>query len=128
MDFMTMLIPIVAIISTFIFVSLAIVVPLYYGYKKRRMMHEERLKAIEKGISLPDLQKEHEEYCCHHKNSLRKGIVLLAVGIGLAIALYLQTESFQTGAAWGLFVAIIGIGHLFYWFVAERKEGNKENP
>lgn len=75
------------------------------------------MAAIEKGIPLPDLAKG-DDSSCGRRSSLYRGIKLLFIGFGLALALYV-TVSMKV-AVWGVFVAIIGLGHLCYWFFVER--------
>ena len=90
---------------------------MFFDHKKQVMRNQERMAAIEKGIPLPDLAKGDDSSCCH-RSSLYRGIKLLFIGFGLALALYV-TVSMKV-AIWGVFVAIIGLGHLCYWFFVER--------
>jgi hypothetical protein len=92
---------------------------MYFDHKKQVMRNQERMAAIEKGIPLPDLARG-DEPSGRHSNSLYHGIKLLFIGLGLALALYV-TVSMKV-AIWGAFVAIIGLGHLCYWFFVERDQ------
>lgn len=94
---------------------------MFFDHKKQVMRNQERMAAIEKGIPLPDLAKGNDN-SGHHRNSLYHGIKLLFIGLGLALALYV-TVSLKV-AIWGAFIAIIGLGHLCYWFFVERDQAN----
>ena len=92
---------------------------MYFDHQKQLLRNQERMAAIEKGIPLPDLSKDKGEYggrC--GRGSLYRGIRLLFIGGGLALALWVSVG--DKVAIWGAFVAIIGLGHLVYWFFVER--------
>jgi Flp pilus assembly protein TadB len=94
---------------------------MYFDHKKQMLRNQERMAAIEKGIPLPDLSREKDE--CGSRSgsrSLSQGIRLLFIGGGLALALWVTLG--PKLAIWGAFVAIIGLGHLVYWFLVERSE------
>jgi hypothetical protein len=54
------------------------------------------------------------------RGSLYRGIRLLFIGGGLALALWVSVS--ETMAVWGAFIAIIGLGHLRYWLFVERAQ------
>lgn len=112
----------VAIVSIIFGTSFLIVVAaLVLAYKSRSIEHKERLAAIEKGIPLPDLCKGLPENRRHA--SLQRGIILLFVGVGLAVALYFTTGAGLRVAIWGLFVAFIGVGNLVWWAISRKLDG-----
>jgi len=94
---------------------------MYFDHKKQVMRNQERMAAIEKGIPLPDLGKGNGN-SGNCRNSLYRGIKLLFIGCGLALALYVTVD--LKVAIWGAFIAIIGLGHLCYWFFVERDQAN----
>jgi hypothetical protein len=95
---------------------LIVAASLILAYRVRAIEHKERLVALEKGIPLPDLAKEPR--VAYRHAPLRKGIILLFVGAGLGVALYLTPHVGATAAVWGGFVAFIGIGHIVWWFIS----------
>jgi hypothetical protein len=96
-------------------------VAMYFDHRKQVMRNQERMAAIEKGIALP-ADTANGSSRCGSRNSLYRGIRLLFIGGGLALALYISVGG--TVAIWGGFVAIIGLGHLVYWFLVERDQAS----
>jgi hypothetical protein len=70
----------------------AIVTGVKYATKERELQHTERLKALEHGVPLDDIEEERR---------FRKGIMRLAAGIGIAVPIC------AVGSATG---AVIGLG------------------
>jgi hypothetical protein len=70
----------------------AIVTGVKYATKERELQHAERIKALEHGVPLDDIEEERR---------FRKGIMRLAGGIGVAVPIC------AVGAATG---AVIGMG------------------
>jgi hypothetical protein len=118
---MAELIPMLAIMSTFGAGIIIVAIVMYFNHRKEVMRNQERLAAIEKGIPLPDLAKEQTRsaYSGHCYSPLYRGIRLLFIGAGLAFALYVSVG--EQAAVWGAFVAFIGLGHLAYWLLVERR-------
>ena len=115
------IIPIIAIgggLATGIIIACA---AMYFDHKKQVMRNQERMAAIEKGIPLPDLAKG-DSSPGRYRGSLYRGIKLLFIGLGLALALYITVD--LKVAIWGAFVAIIGLGHLCYWLFVERGQAS----
>ncbi len=92
---------------------------MYFDHKKQVMRNQERMAAIEKGIPLPDLGKGNGN-SGGYRSSLYRGIKLLFIGCGLALALYVTVD--LKVAIWGAFIAIIGLGYLCYWFFVEKDQ------
>ena len=112
---------IVALASVFGSGVIIVAIVMWVEHRKQVMRNRERMAAIEKGLALPDLSKSKDESPASRcRSSLYHGIRLLFIGLGLALALYV-TVSIKV-AIWGVFVAIIGLGHLVYWFFVERGE------
>jgi hypothetical protein len=111
---------VVAITTVFGAAVVIVAIVMWVEYRKQVMRNQERLAAIEKGASLPDLAKSDVTVTrthCHHP--LYSGIRLLFIGLGLALALYVSVG--ERAAVWGGFVAFIGLGHLVYWTLVGRK-------
>jgi hypothetical protein len=117
------IIPIVAIIMGVGIAMLVVVV----DYRKKRDMfalhHKERMAAIEKGMELPPLPPEffrdgRRQGPRHPSDFLRRGLVLLFIGIAVTGAMY---QSARDAYLWGLVPAAIGVAFLLYYAVAGRK-------
>ncbi|HTX25095.1 MAG TPA: DUF6249 domain-containing protein [Steroidobacteraceae bacterium] len=118
------LIPVVAIIMG---VGIGML-GLTLNYRRKREMfqlhHAERLAAIEKGIELPPLPKEFFESergspGPRHYTYLRRGVMLLLLGIVLFVALH--AEAGPDEAWWGLIPSVVGVADLMYYFLARGK-------
>jgi hypothetical protein len=84
------------------------------AYMFRRLSSRERLEAIEKGVSVPIQTTSPMQRAARAR---RSGIVLLALGIGLAFSLIVAwlvegDKGALIGAAFGLIPALIGGGLL----------------
>ena len=86
----------------------------FLEYKKKKLMSDQILAAIEKGGEVPalDLQMPKTNY-------MRRGLVFLFFGIALFIALWVQVD-IQTGV-WGLL--FIGLGAAY--ILVEKYEKDK---
>ncbi len=113
------IIPIVAIVGGMATAVIITCAALFVDHRKQVMRNQERLAAIEKGVPLP-VEPAGGSNGCGRRGSLYRGIKLLFIGAGLALALWVSVGDKM--AIWGAFIAIIGLGHLFYWFLAERDQ------
>jgi hypothetical protein len=52
---------------------------------------------------------------------LRRGLVMLLVGIAIFIALYMSPGAGARAAFWGLVPAALGLGNLIFYVLAGRK-------
>jgi hypothetical protein len=117
-------IPIVAIVMGIGIGMLA----LWLDYRKKRdifeLHHKERMAAIEKGMEVPPLPAElFSDYRKRRTpaDSLRRGLVLLPLGIAIVIALYMTPGAGAKAAYWGLVPAALGLGNLIFYYVEGRK-------
>ncbi len=117
-------IPIVAIVMGIGMGMLA----LWLDFRRKRALfelhHKERMAAIEKGMDLPPLPAELLRGQGGRRtpaDSLRRGLVLLLLGIALVIALYMTPNAGPRVAFWGLIPAAIGLGNLIFYYVEGRK-------
>ena len=81
---------------------------LWYKSRKTRMIHETALQLAEKGQPVPpELFLGTDEPL----SDLRRGVVLVALGLGLALFMY------QVGGPWslGLIPLFMGAGYLVVW-------------
>ena len=117
------LIPIIAIVMGTSVGAWAI----YLDHQKKRLQHEERRLMIEKGMTLPpDPAVESESVT--PEDCLRRGTILLFLGIGLATAsLVVRGALSNASPAWllgvaGAIVGFLGLGNLVYYFIARNRE------
>ena len=118
-----MAIPIVGIVFTTLFGApvLIVAVIMLMNYLKTRSLHRTVRTMVEKGqpvpaaLFLPPAQRV--------RSDLRRGIVLITVGLGLAVCLAANDPG---DASWSLGVIpfLIGVGYLIVW----KLEGKKDNP
>jgi hypothetical protein len=100
---------------------------IYWNHQKRQLQYRERQLMIEKGMTPPPILVEEERRSASPEGSLRRGIVLMSLAIGLAAAaIFLGSSEGPGGAmrALGVAAAIVGslgIGNLVYYAVARRK-------
>ena len=83
--------------------------------KRNQLVYDTAVKLAERGLPVPP-----ELFVAHSKPNadLRRGIVLLLLGIALCISLY------EVGAPWtfGFIPAFMGIGYLIIWFIEGRQQ------
>ena len=120
-EVIAVMIPIVAIVMGIGIGMLS----LFLDYRKKREMfamhHKERLAAIEKGMELPPLPAEFFRDTRRVRSLgdyLRRGLILLLVGIAITIALY---DSTRRNYLWGLVPAAVGIANLLFYYFESRK-------
>lgn len=118
---LSMLIPIVAIIMGIGIAMLGLVL----DYRKKReifeLLHKERMAAIERGLEVPPLPAEllQSRRARTPSDYLRRGIVLLLIGMAVTTALYFQNRDHSL---WGLVPTAIGIAYLLIYWLEERKQ------
>ena len=100
---------------------------IYWDYQKKRLQYEERRLMIEKGMTPPpDLAAEKK--LVTPEDCLRRGTILLFLGIGLGIASLVVPGPFSDfPPVWLLGVAaaivgLLGLGNLVYYFIARNRE------
>ena len=128
-DIVALFIPIIAIVMALGTGMLSI----YLNYRKRKDMfalyHQERMTAIEKGIELPPLPEhffleDRKPPRRSQHNKLLAGLVLLALGVTLYLALHFTGVRTENGGDAGLFALIpagLGVACLIYYFTVGRK-------
>lgn len=100
---------------------------MYLGHQRRRLQYQERQLMIEKGMVPPPELLEDDPKKITPEHSLRRGIILLFLGIGLALGSAVLTnftddaEFVGVVAVAAAIVGSIGIGNLVYYFIARRK-------
>ncbi|MDD2314524.1 MAG: DUF6249 domain-containing protein [Proteiniphilum sp.] len=120
------LIPIIAIICT---IGLPIIAGWILGLQWIRTRNAERMGLINQGIIPPD-HTPKKKSDPNRLVSLRNGIVLIALGIGIMVGFlcseYLVigqgNEFWMTGAS---VVFFLGVGYLFYFLIVQKMPNNR---
>ena len=99
----------------FLFCAVAVLGGAAFDYRRKKLLHVERLAAIEKGISPESLSERPLQVC------FRRGMLWLIPGLGLAALLALVPGDFST--AWGGAAVVmtgLGVAYLLYYFLKTR--------
>jgi hypothetical protein len=126
-------IPLVGIVFLTIFGApvLIVAVIMYFGFSKNRMMHKTVRLMVEKGQPVPEVLLNPPPHV-RKRSDMRRGIVLIMVGLGLTIFLGAVNE--WEGGSWalGIIPFLIGAGYLLVWKLEgkgpEGLEGKGDNP
>ena len=105
----------------------------WLNHDKRRMIHRERMAAIEKGVTLPAVEHEAERHTWNvQRFLLLAGWSWIAIGIGgfIVLSVFLSEalpnsryEIPPPGAQYAAVIPIgIGIAHLITYWTGERRE------
>ena len=100
-------------------------------YRRRMIMHSERLAAIEKGIELPPLEQEVQRNTWNvQRIILLAGLIWISLGIGAFVTLSALlahpspvTQDIPQGMQWiGVAPVAIGLSHVIVYLVGKKKE------
>ena len=124
-DLPEFVIPIVAITMLTIFGAPVLIVALimYFGFSKTRAMHRTVRMMAEKGQPIPPALLAPPTPSVRQRSDMRRGIVLVMVGLGIMICFGAWSD--WEGGSWALGVIpfVIGLGYLLVW----KLEGGKKN-
>jgi hypothetical protein len=124
-DIPEFVIPIVAITMLTIFGAPVLIVAfiMYFGFSKSRMQHRTIRMLAEKGQPIPADLLAPPAPAIRQRSDMRRGIVLVMVGVGLMVCFGAWND--WEGGAWALGVIpfVIGLGYLLVW----KLEGDKKN-
>jgi hypothetical protein len=99
---------------------------IYWDFRAKQLKYKERELMIEKGLTpaqmAPEKQQPSLDEC------LRRGVIMVPLGIGLGIA-YLVLLHSHGPSAWicgvgGAIVGLIGIGYLIYYAIAKKQKND----
>jgi hypothetical protein len=125
-DIPWLVVPIVAVVFLTIFGApvLIVAVILYFGFSRNRMMHKTIRMMVEKGQEVPAALLAPPPPAQRQRSDMRRGVVLLMVGLGVTI--FLGAVNDWEGGAWaiGIIPFLIGLGYLLVW----KMEGKKDIP
>ena len=99
-------------------------------HHRRMMIHQERLRAIEKGVELPPLEQEVRRSAWNvQRMLLLAGLIWISLGVGLFVVLSAvlahpeDLGDLHQGFQWlGVAPVLIGLSHLVVYAVGKRKE------
>lgn len=102
---------------------------IYWSYRKKQLQYHERQLMIEKGMTPPPVLPEQ---WLTPEGALRRGTVLLCLGIGLGVAAVIAANLVEAelGGVFAVAAAIIGfigLGNLVYYFIARRRPAGLEH-
>jgi Domain of unknown function (DUF6249) len=116
-------IPIIGIIFTTLFGAPVLVVAavMFFSYLKSRSLHRTVRTMVEKGQEVPAALFAPPPVI-RARSDLRRGVVLLMVGLGLMI--FFGAVNDWEGGAWSLGVIpfVIGLGYLLVWKLEGRRD------
>jgi uncharacterized protein DUF6249 len=125
-DVPEMVLPIVVIAMLSVFGAPVLIVGLimYFGFSRNRMMHKTIRMMVEKGQEVPAALLAPPPPAVQKRSDMRRGVVLVMVGIGLM--LFFAAVNDWEGGSWaiGVIPFVIGLGYLLVW----KLEGKKDNP
>ncbi len=115
-------VPLSGIIAVFGTIVLLTAIPLMLGYRKEVLRHRTMREMVDQHQPIPPQLLSSNRL---PRSDLRRGITLIATGLGLALffTLFSGLASFSGLWAVGLIPGLIGVGHLVVWKL-ERKSGN----
>ena len=119
-----LVVPIVAVVFLSIFGApvLIVAVILYFGFSKTRMKHRTIRMLVEKGQPIPPELLAPPAPTVRQRSDMRRGVVLLMVGLG--IMLFIGAASDWEGGGWalGIIPFLIGAGYLLVWKLDSKKD------
>ena len=98
---------------------------------RRKMIHRERLAAIEKGVDLPPLEQEARRSSWNvQRFLLLAGLIWLSLGIGAFVTLSAMlpyptpvTQGIPQGIQWiALAPACVGLSHMIVYLIGQKRE------
>jgi Domain of unknown function (DUF6249) len=118
-------IPIVLIVFLAIFGTPVMIVALimYFSFSKSRAMHRTVRMMVEKGQPVPEALLNPPPVI-RQRSDLRRGVVLLMVGLGLTV-FFGAVNDWESGVwSLGIIPFLIGAGYLLVWRLDVRKTDN----
>lgn len=118
-----MAIPIVGIIFSTLFGAPVLIVGLimFFSFWKARSLHRTVRLLVEKGQPVPDALFASPPPAIRQRSDMRRGVVLVTVGIG--VMLFFAAINDWEGGAWamGIIPFLIGVGYLAVWQLEGRR-------
>ena len=102
---------------------------IYWDHQKKRLQYDERRSMIEKGMEPPPVLPDERKQKVTPEDCLRRGSIMLFLGIGLGIAYFVVLAAAGDGpppwlfGAGGAIVGLLGVGNLTYYYaIAKRRQ------
>ncbi len=121
MDFTEAIMIMVNTLSVFSALVAIVYFTVVYRNKAKKMDHEERMLAIEKGVAMPEMPVKKK---AKPHNPLMAPLILMGIGMG-----YFAFWIFDTGwsSLGGYVVFFMGVGMLVAFLLNNKMEGKKKN-
>jgi hypothetical protein len=130
-DIPAALIPLVGVVMITVFGApvLIVAVILYFGFSRNRMMHKTVRMMVEKGQPVPAALLNPPPHV-RKRSDMRRGVVLVMIGLGLMIFLAAENDGDSGAWAFGVIPFLIGAGYLLVWKLEGRGdvEAKADNP
>ncbi|MCV6614356.1 MAG: DUF6249 domain-containing protein [Cellvibrionaceae bacterium] len=120
-NFLEALVAVVAIVLIFGMPVLIVGVVMYGRHKRRQLVNESIDKLLENGREIPP-ELLNEVAGRDEKSTLNKGVMLVAIGVGLMA--FLGSVAGEVGTV-GLIPALIGVAHIYIW--KTEKDAQQDN-
>jgi hypothetical protein len=119
-DYESIVVPIFGIIFTFGMPIAIVATVVYFRHRRNRMLHETLRAMIEKGVAIPPELLHPQQPRKLPKSDFRRGLVWIAIGMGLTIYFLIGHSSF-----WpiGMIPLLMGVAFLITWKVEGSKNG-----
>lgn len=125
-----MAIPIVGIIFTTLFGAPVLIVGLilFFSYWKQRSLHRTVRMMVEKGQPVPEGLFVAPHSPARQRSDMRRGVVLVMVGLGLIV--FLGAVNDWEGGSWaiGVIPFLMGLGYLLVWKLDAGKQSTDNAP
>jgi len=119
-DGMKGVIALMAVILLFGTPVIIVIAILAHKTRRTKAIHDTVVRLAEKGLPIPPdlfVDKPPEDM----RSSLHKGVVLIAVGLGLTI-FFLTIPERNVPWGVGMIPLLIGVGYLIVWWLESKKE------
>jgi len=116
------LVPVLVPLFFFLCVAFVVALPLYLSFRRHGHLQETLRLMVEKGVQIPTELLTPPSAPVRKHSDLRRGIILVAAGVSLAVCLALVgVGPLERAWALGLIPMIIGAGYILVWKLEGKK-------